>query len=189
MLTNELFGSYITKTFNDIFPEYNTFKTEYDANKLKPKDFTKVETLYYLLYANYGNANIANTDENQFKYRLWSTIMMYGPTWEKRSEIQEKLRALEEADILAGSRAIYNHAFNDGSDPTTATLEEITYINEQNTTNYKKSKLEGYAMLIDLLSTNATKEFIDRFKPLFLKIVAPQKPLLYKDEVLEYEYN
>ena len=37
-------------------------------------------TLYYLLYARYGNSHIVNTDENQFTYKLFSTIFMYGPT-------------------------------------------------------------------------------------------------------------
>lgn len=48
---------------------------------------------------------------------------------------------------MQGSKVINNHAFNPSGSPTTATLEELTYTNEQTTQNYKKSKLEAYTVL------------------------------------------
>jgi hypothetical protein len=78
---------------------------------------------------------------------MFSVIFQYGPTWEKKLDIQEKLRDLTEAEILAGAKAIYNHAFNPETTPSTASLEELNYINDQNITNYKKSKLEAYSIL------------------------------------------
>jgi hypothetical protein len=107
---------------------------------------------------------------------------MYGPSWAKRLDIQDKLRKLTEEELLTGGRAIHNHAYNDGSQPTTASLEALDYINDQNTTNYKKSKMEGYEMLATLIETDVSKEFIDKFRPLFLKFVSPEVPLWYKNE-------
>lgn len=107
---------------------------------------------------------------------------MYGPTWAKRLDIQEKLRNLSEDEIKKGSRAVYNHAYNPGTAPSTATLTELTFIDNQNTTNYVRSTIEGYAALTDLLETDVTKEFIDKFKKLFLLIVQPEEKLLYGSE-------
>lgn len=105
-----------------------------NSAKLEVADAT---TLYYLLYARYGNSSIANSDENQFKYKIFSTIYIGGATWAKKQEIQDKLRAMTEDEILAGTKAINNHAYNPQTAPTTDTVEELNYINEQNTTKYK----------------------------------------------------
>jgi hypothetical protein len=78
---------------------------------------------------------------------MFSVIFQYGPTWQKRLDIQAKIRGLTDSDILIGSKAIYNTALNPSTAPSTGSLEELTYINSQNTTNYKKSKLEAYAQL------------------------------------------
>lgn len=183
MLNNSLYGNYRTRTFSNIWSTYADFEDYYDEEYL-PKKITKtsLETLYFLLYARYGNSSIASSDENQFKANVFSIIFMYGPTWEKRLEIQDKLRALNETDILAGGSAIYNSASNPETLPTTQTTEELNYINNQNVTKYKKSKLEGYAILTDLLETDVTAEFLDRFKKLFILIVQPQEPLWYVTE-------
>lgn len=182
-MSNSLYGNYRTRTFSEIWPNIIEFQTYYDENYL-PKKITEqgLINLYFLLYSQYGNSSIANSDENQFKASVLATIFMYGPTWEKRLEIQDKLRALSENEILTGGSAIYNSAMNPETLPTTQTTEELNFINQQNTTKYKKSKLEGYAMLIDLLQTDVTKEFLDRFKRLFITVVQPQEPLWYVTE-------
>lgn len=178
------YGEFRTRTFSDIFGDVNEFTEGYNSSQIpnKFKNTGTLLTLYYLLYSRYGNSHIASSDENQFKYALYSTTFMYGPTWEKRLEIQESLRALTEDDILRGGKAIYNHSFNPGTAPSTNTLEELTTINEQNTTNYKKSKLEGYSILLSLLETDVTEEFLSRFKKLFITVVAGDYPLLYVTE-------
>lgn len=177
------YGSYRQKKFSDIYDNVEAFIADYKTNGIPAtiKEST-VNVLYYLLYANYGNSTIASSDINRFQYKLFSLIWQYGPTWEKRLDIQEKLRNLSDDEIFTGSSTIYNHAMNPGTEPSTTTLDELTYINDQNTTKFKKGKLEGYSLLIDLLKTDVTKEFIDRFKKLFLNIVEPEKPLLYITE-------
>ena len=145
------------------------------------------KTLYWLLLAEFANSTIANDDENQFKNRLYATIFKYGPTWEKRLDIQKRLRELTEDEIQKGTRQIMNRAEHPGTDPSTASMEELQMISEQNTINVKKDKLSGYNNLIGLLETDVTAAFIDRFRPLFLKCVAPERPLLYRNEVEEEE--
>lgn len=138
--------------------------------------------LFYLLYAKYGNSPIANRDITQFKYKVFSIIYQYGPTWEKKVSIQESIRGLTEADLLSGSKAIYNNALNPGTAPGTDTTEELAYINSQNTTNYKRSKMEAYNMQWGLLDDSLTARFINRFSVCFKQFVAPERPLVFVDD-------
>ena len=143
---------------------------------------TSATALFYLLYARYGNSPMANRDVNQFQYKIFSVIFQYGPTWEKELDVQSKVRALTDEQIRLGSKAIYNQALNPATEPSTGDLEELEYINQQNTTNYKKSPLEGYAILVDLLKDDITKQFIDKFNICFKKFVSSERPLLYVSE-------
>lgn len=179
---NPIDGNYLTRRFKQIFDDSQRFAEEYDASqfaKTQPMERETLELIYALLYARYGNSCIASYDENQFKYSVWGKIFMYGPTWIKRIEIQKALRELSIKDLQTGDKAIYNTALNPSSKPTTQTLEELDYINQQNTSNYKKSKLNAYSNLISLLETDVTAEFVDKFKNLFIKIVQPDYPLWY----------
>lgn len=184
MICNSVYGNYRTRKFADIWPSADAFIQDYQASaipqKLKVADAT---TLYYLLYARYGNSSIANSDENQFKYKIFSTIYIGGATWAKKQEIQDKLRAMTEDEILAGTKAINNHAYNPQTAPTTDTVEELEYINEQNTTKYKKSKLDGYALLWAILNDGVTERFLREFRYHFLVVVEPQLPLWYVTDI------
>lgn len=183
-MNDTYYGCYRTRTFADIFPDEDTFAELYNTGKIPQKlssDDT-IKTIYYLLYARYGNSHIAYSDEHQFKYAVLSTIFMYGPTWEKRLDVQEKLRGLSDDELRLGSKAIYNHAFNPSTAPSTSTLEELPTINDQNTSQFRRSLLQGYDALLTVLKTDVTLEFIDRFKRLFLLVVAPDYPLLYVTE-------
>ena len=184
MICDSVYGNYRTRKFADIWPSADAFIQDYQASaipqKLKVADAT---TLYYLLYARYGNSSIANSDENQFKYKIFSTIYIGGATWAKKQEIQDKLREMTEDEILAGTKAIYNHAFNPQTAPTTNTVDELEYINEQNTTKYKKSKLDGYALLWAILNDGVTETFLREFRYHFLVVVEPQLPLWYVTDI------
>lgn len=187
-ICSSLYGNYRTRKFTDIYPDVTTFTNDYNNIGI-PTTITSenISTLYYLLYAKYGNSHIANSDETQFKYKLFGTVFSYGPTWEKRLDMQNELRTMSDDDLIKGSKQIVNHSYNPSTAPSTATLEELTTINEQNTNNYKRSKLDAYAFLWDLLATDVTTEFINKFKSLFLVIVEPQLPLWYLTELNQEE--
>ena len=187
MLNNRsLYGNYRQVKFTDVWDTASDFVTEYKDNGIQTtiSDQTAT-TLYYLLYSRFGNSTIASSDTNRFKYDVWATIFSYGPTWEKRLEIQEKLRDLTDDELFTGATQIYNHAYNPGTAPSTSTLDELPAINEQNTNKYKKAKMDGYAMLMSLLETDVTEVFLDKFKKLFLKVVQPEIPLWYVTDTAE----
>ena len=190
MWNNSVYGNYRTRKFTDIWTTAADFLKDYKAaaipQVLSDEDAT---TLYYLLYARYGNSSIANADENQFKYKCFSTIYQYGATWARRNSIQKKLRELTEDEILAGTRAVNNHAFNPQTAPSTNSEEILDYINEQAVTKYKKSVMDGYALLWGILRDNFTEEFINRFRYHFLVVVEPQLPLWYVTEIADPSAN
>lgn len=181
---NSLYGNYRQVKFTNVFPDSDAFVTEYQTNKIPQKITNEnAQSLYFLLYSRYGNSTIASSDTNQFKYKLWTTVFSYGPAWEKRLELQDKLLALTDDEIQKGNTTIYNHAFNPSTSPSTDTLEEVTYINEQTAQKSKRGKMDAYAYLWDLIDTDVTSQFLDRFRPLFLTIVEPELPLWYKTKL------
>lgn len=209
MWNAQLYGNYRNRTFADIYPEVEQFEKDYADFNTGMLDSsvsgTALYTIWMLLHARYGNSTVASANEEQFKLKLFTTIFMYGPTWEKRLEIQKAIRGFittstdEDGnttyvlsdDLLTGGKAIYNTALNpgtkvvsggeeeNGGNSGTNTLTELKYINQQNTTNYKKSLPEAYSILTGLLETDVTSQFIDRFKKLFLTVVSPEIPLWY----------
>ena len=193
-----LYGNYRNLKFTDIWENASDFLSDYSGTDDEgvpnigiPTTIsdTSATTLYYLLYGRYGNSTIASSDINQFKYKVFSTIFMYGPTWEKRLEVQEAVRKMDLDALMDGGKAVYNTALNpnqpvaNGQGSTsgegTNTLDELSYINQQNTTRYKKSKVDAYAILTNLLETDVTESFIGQFKKLFLTVVSPELPLWY----------
>ena len=192
MLNNdEMIPQYSTITFTDVWDDVDEFKSDLAdspfAASLSTSNPDNVSILFYLLYARYGNNPIANYDITQWKFKIFSVIFQYGPTWQKRLDIQAKLRGLSDADILLGSKAIFNHAFNPSTTPSTGSLDELTYINDQSTSNYKKSKMDAYMQLWELLRTDVTEQFLNEFRKCFKVFVSSEQPLLYVSDTPEEE--
>lgn len=182
-MSNSLYGSFRQIRFSEWFTDVNTWKEKInDTNITIPITNDNYELLYYLLFSKYGNSVIASSDINRFTFNVAALIFQFGPTWEKRLQIQEELRELTQEDLMKGSTDIYNHAHNPGSAPSTQATEELTYINEQTVTKRRKGPLDAYAYLWDLLDTDVTGAFLDKFRHLFLTIVQPERPLYYVTE-------
>ena len=179
---------YITKTFAEVYPSYDDFKSDYDdliglvSGGITPLKAGNIQATYYLLYARYGNTPIVNYDETQWKMKIMANIVTYGPIWERKKQIQVDLRALTDAELLQGAKQIYNHAFNPSTEPSTQEMEELTHINDQNVTNNKKSKMEAYSILWANLHVDATDEYLNKFKNCFSRFVGDQYPIIYCEE-------
>ena len=181
-----------------MIPQYeNKYFTQfYDSPELFIEDYQtcglpvilkedSLKTLFYLLYAKYGNSPIANSDENQFKYKMFSIIFQYGPTWEKRLELQTEIRGLTIEQAAIGAQTIFNHALNPGSTPSADTREALTYINDQNVSNFTKGKVDATMQLWEMLRVDVSENFLKQFQPLFLRVVRPQNTYIYTTEVEE----
>lgn len=172
---------YNTVLFSDVFTSDEDFKNEL-SNYPETIDGDHLTLTYLLLSARFGNTPIANRSIEQFIVKVWSVIFQYGPAWVKKLEVQQAIRDLDLDEFRDGTKAIYNHAFNPESAPSTDTLDELTYINDQNTTKYKKSKAEAYATLLELLQDDVSETYINKFKHLFKQFVMPEETLLFVSE-------
>lgn len=174
---------YNTLLFTDVWDEALKFVTDYRASGIPITiSDANATTLYYLLYARYGNTPISAMDEYQWKTRVFSIIFQYGPTWEKKLEIQQSVRALTINDLKNGSTTIYNKALNPASAPSDQTTTEIPYINEQNVSKVQKNASQAYAEWMSLLEEDVTGYFLRKFDGCFKKIVRPEKTLEYVTE-------
>lgn len=190
---NSAYGNYSTRSFADIWPTSSDFTTDLASTALGASIVSmgvttaKQETIWALLFAKYGNSHIASSDETQFLYQIATTIFQYGPTWIKRLDVQDTIRNLSVSDLILGSQSINNHAYNPSTAPSTATLEELTTIDDQSTGKWKKSKMDAYSQLQAILEDDVTGKFLDKFKGLFIRITQPQVPLWYVTEENEDE--
>lgn len=190
-MSNQILPQYSTELFTDIWDDVADFKSDLAdspfAGCISTSNPDNVSIVFYLLYARYGNNPIANQDITQWKFKIFSVIYQYGPTWEKRLDLQKKIRELTDNDLLTGSKAIHNHAFNPSTTPSTSSLTELTYINDQQTSSFKKNKLDAYTQQWDMLETDVTEDFLIKFKKCFKNFVSPEQPLLYVSEPDEEE--
>ena len=92
---------YDTILFTEIFDNVNKFTYDYQHIGIPTTiSLQNAQTLYYLLYARYGNSPIANYDITQWKYKIFSVVFQFGPTWEKRLSVQQTLRDMSLSDLV-----------------------------------------------------------------------------------------
>ena len=96
-------------------------------------------------------------------------------------QLQKDIRDLTTDELQTGGKVIYNHSYNPSTAPSTATLTELETIDDQNTSNYKKSKIEALTLQWHMLDDDVTGVFLEQFRKLFLTVVAPELPLLYPE--------
>lgn len=173
-----------TLRFGEVYNNVDDFYTDYTTMGI-PTTITRtnLETLFFLLYAKYGNSHFANKDLVQSKLKIFSTIFKYGPTWEKKLSIQADIRALTLDDLQEGAKQIVNHANNPNTAPSTSALEELEFIDEQHQTNYKRNKIDAYNSLWSMLATDVTEEFLNRFRNIFQLVTDEDEIYRYSEEV------
>lgn len=172
-----------TRKFREVYSDVSDFLTDYSSMGIPTTISTaNATTLFYLLYARFANSHFANEDEIQSKLKIFSTIFQYGPAWESRLAIQTAVRGLELADLKVGSKQITNHAFHPNQEPSTGDLEELEYIDEQHSAGYKKSDIDAYASQWNMISTDVTEEFLNKFKKIFTFIVTERDEYLYEGD-------
>lgn len=179
---NNLYQTYRNRTFTEIFPTDGDFVSEYMNAGIPPTvSAESAKVIYYLIYSRWGNDTIASSDENRFKYNVWSIIFSYGPAWEKRLELQKAIRELNIEDLQKGNTMILNHSYNPGTAPSTQTLDELTAINEQNTQKQKRDLANAYMTWWSMIDTDVTEQFLSKFRKLF-NMFGPEIPILYEED-------
>lgn len=185
---NSYYGGFDTSTFSEVYPNLEAWNTDFQYFKSSISFFgpfknetEMVKNIYYALASEYAfSHHIGGRD--QWKLMLWSRIMEYGPFLEKELEVQKSILSMNLSEFEQGGKAIYNTALNPGTAPSDTSLTELQYINQQNVTNYKKSKPEAYMILTEILNKNLIKDFLLKFKNLFISVAYPDYPLYYYND-------
>ena len=173
-----------TLRFGELYNNADEFYADYTTMGIPTTiSETNCKTLFYLLYSKYAGSHFSNENLVQSKLKIFATIFEYGPSWEKKLEIQASLRALGLADLQEGAKQIVNHANNPNTTPSTTALEELEYIDEQHSTNYKRNKVDAYGSLWNMLATDVTEEFLNKFRKIFVFITDETNRYLFEEEV------
>lgn len=191
MQNNSYYGNYRTETFKEVWQSAAEFVKDYKESEINSSAellgqdiFTDAELtmIYYLLCSRYANSSHASSDIHQFKNGVFSTIFMYAPTWFKRLQIQKKMRELSEDELREGVIQWSDLAENPGTVVPAGDL--IDGLKSQNVGRSKKSKLQAYAALAELLKTDVSNDFLNKFQRLFIRVVMPDYPLWYENEII-----
>lgn len=181
------YGGFRNALFLEVFPDYAAFEEARDLVALPDRlaSADTLKTIYTLLCARYGESVIAYNSIHLFKQAIFSTIFSHAPAWEKRIELQDRLRELTQDQIARSTRAVHNHSYNDGTPPGTGADELLPTTDAQNTSTFYRGELDGIRDVWALLDVDATEDFLNEFRPHFIAIVAPSHPLLYNVSQLD----
>lgn len=187
---NSYFQTFDNITFSQLWETPEAFLATYNEVGLPKEPYIDDETLeliWILLSGRFADSTIQPYNTyGAFKIRFMSRVWQYAPTWKKDLDIQNKLRALsleDGSELFVGGSAIYNTAMNPGTQPSTQDADELNFINSQNVTKYKKSKIEGFALLSDLLKNDVTEAFLRRFDDLFKTVIYSGRTLRYGTQI------
>ena len=180
-MDQQLFTNQYTKTLSEIYPTYEDFVNEYQNCGLPNRfnDINFLQTVYFVLMGEYAASSIMALSEDLFRARFLTMIHSYGPQLERELQIQDNLLKMSDNDLMVSSKAIYNTSLNPSTAPTTDTLDELTTINQQNTTKHVRSKLDAYDYLGQLLDDDLISKFVNRFSKLFVRVLRTNSPLYY----------
>lgn len=185
---NSPYGNYRTRSFANVWPNAQQFLDDVQnnpLNQIEPLTESFITQTYYMLYARYGNSHIANSDENQFKFKVYSLLARYGPAVAKQQEIQTQLRNTSDDELAIGSKQVYNKAYNPSQITGTGIDDELQTLNEQTVAKAKRGVLEVKSLQQDLLIADVFGPFLRRFQDLFVVVAQPRCPLWYETKIDE----
>ena len=187
---SSMLPQYNTKLFTDVYPDFASFKKtfdeEFDSYAKDCISATSLKSLYWQLFSRYGSNPIANYTIDLFKAKVVAITFAKGPTWETRLALQKKLRELTDDELISGAKTILNKAYHPETGPGTDTDSEfLDYTNAQDVSKVKRSKIDAYSYLMDVLKTDVTEDFIQSFAKLFLKFVSPNIERIYENDTIE----
>ena len=132
--------------------------------------------------------------------------------------MQEDIRGLTLEEITTGTKTdwtsdgsqsqtntgsdttVNNHAYNPSTAPSTQSVNELDYIDQQNVAKgtdtrtisgsdskttgqvVTKSKMDAYAQLWELVATDVTNDYISKFRKCFKQFISPERNMVYVTE-------
>lgn len=170
MITNN------TIQFKYIFPNENTWKNW--VNQINSYDYQKTDAFFYtLLFEQYANTEILYDTIEAFKRHFASTYRNVRNRYINRQKIVQLINSITPDELTEQETMINIASFNNSSildDP----LNKINpYVDAQNATKTKTSKLSRYVEYLNALPDNFVFEFILEFQHHFKTVHTPTEYL------------
>lgn len=183
------YGGYNTLTFSGAFPTFDEFKDfREELIEICPAETiteADLKVVYLLLLTRYGESHFVGYNLELSKMKVIQLVGAHAPYMLQKLRMQNKLATLDldSDELTVFATDIVNHADHPNQEPSTASLEELTYIDSQSTQKRKRGILEAYSLLNSLLDDGVQETFLNKFGRLFVKIAQPQVPLLYENDI------
>lgn len=173
------------KTFSEVWGDAVALSSEYlqyfgsGVMVTLPSNFDWA-VFYYLCVGRWGNTQIIVPDAQltRWKLRFFSIVFQFGPNWAKQMDLQNKLRNLSDDELLRGSLMVSTNALNPAEKPSgtfdSLDMPKVDTIQQQATSQSRRSKMDAYATLAQLLRTDVTENFLIRFDSLFRSVLYNQ---------------
>lgn len=188
-----------TKRFIDAFPKFKI-----DAND--PEDTGKVyfwegwqnspfylntlteqdlSDIYYHLRAEFYNWHFIFTDDRGISDNVFHIIEDYYPNTKERMQLVEDIRALSLEEFKKSGTFIDSS----GSNPKTPTeMNELIDLVDSQTASFQlKSEEQALKTKFNSLYDGVFQEFLDRFKPLFVKLYSGVNDYIYRNIINKEE--
>ena len=200
-MIKNFFNKPITKRFIDAFPKFEAdagedvkyFWETWEESPFLLKDSQNNEILskddlkkiYYHLLAKYYNWHFIYMDDLGISLNVMHIIEEYYPNCKERLKIADDLRALTYDEFKKSGLQI-NSAGGNPKVPTEMD-ELIELVDSQNASFQLKSIEQTMRSKFQALFDGIMDQFVDLFKPCFVKLYNGVNSYLYKNEVDEEE--
>ena len=155
-----------TKVFNDIFPDYETFKNWYEKYELiVPNKLT-----FMLIQAEYRVSHVAYTEES-FKDHFFIDLYTYVKEFEQTTSAIDNLMSLTDEELSINGSMILNVA-DVPEVPNSTDADTANFISQQQKTITKKGNLQIKREQLSNKRVYTVKSFLKKFKHLFIKILS-----------------
>ena len=165
-----------TKVFNDVFPDYETFKNwiqEYSI--LVPRELT-----FKLIQAEYRSSHLAY-DEISFKDHFFIDIYSFTREFEATTDAIDALMSLTDSQIDTDGSTVLNIAEIPSTENDTD-AKIVNFVNQQQKTISVKGNLQIKREQLANKRIYTVKSFLKKFRHLFIKILSPAYTLVVAEE-------
>jgi hypothetical protein len=167
-------------SFIDIFPDYETFKNWYTSIPLSDNltDCPNEKT-FTLIFYEYNSWTCAFNETN-FKQKFANILYSTYREFEETTREIISLMSLTDEDIALDANQTINMA-NIPETPNTTNIEEVDFVTTQQKTINRKGVLQIRREQLSNKRVFTVKSFLNRFKPLFSRIVSDPYLSLVKE--------
>lgn len=168
---NNLFA--LTYYFQEIFPDYETFKKFTDSLEIYSTDDTISEEfnkyLFEILFAHFYNNNVRYDSIDCFELEFGNVYKNNFKMLQMRKATIDKIYQLTDDDLKELSTSLTNLAYNPNTEPDNP-LKPLNYVSNQSYSVANMGKLNAYITAINSIPDLDAGNIISKFEWLFIQI-------------------